>query len=877
MLTSRTKLGPYEITGALGAGGMGEVYRARDTRLGRDVALKVLPEAFARDAERMARLRREAQVLASLNHPNIAAIYGFEDSGATHALVMELVEGPTLAERIKSGAIAMDEALPMAKQICEALEYAHERGIIHRDLKPSNVKVTTEGNIKVLDFGLAKAIEGDASAASVENSPTLSAVATRAGFLLGTTAYMSPEQAKGKSADRRSDIWAFGVMLFEMLSGKRLFTGETSSDTLAEVLKTEPDFALLPATTPARIRELLARCLKKDPRQRLQSIGDARIAIEETLAGTADTGASAARTDARAKIRERLAWAAAILLLALIAALLVKAYMAHAPQHMQAVRSAILPPPGFAFEPYHFAISPDGSRLAFVALGPDGKDTLWVRPLSSSSAQQLNGTEDAYFPFWSPDNRHIGFSSHGRLKAVDIEGGAAQYLCDLTYSEAFGGTWNSAGTIVFAGRLQGPLGRVADAGGAPVDITRMPHPNSSQAHRWPFFLPDGHHFLYFVDWSASEDSPGNGIYAGSLDSGDSKLVLANLAGNVQFASGDVLYVQDRRLMAQAFDTKRLQTDGTAAPITDQEIENLSILNSLGFSVSQNGMLVFQSATDSPSRLVWYDATGKQLGELRAAGFRDPQLSPDGQVLAAASDDLGNGQHFIRLYDLKRNISTRLTEGGNEEFPIWSHDGKKLAYSTGAGGKKNIEELPVDGSGSPKVLVQGVDVSPDDWSRDGRFLLFTAPEMGHPVVKLYSTEQHQVRSFTDGVEGKFSPDGKWVVHESASHQIVVQAFPGPGPRIEVSNLGGNQPTWSRDGRQIFYIQTDRKLMAVSFDPEKGRAGTPHALFQTRMSLLQFSKWQYTMAPDGRFLINSLPTDYAAPLTLVTNWPALLKKQ
>ncbi|MGH9734793.1 MAG: protein kinase domain-containing protein [Candidatus Acidiferrales bacterium] len=404
-LTSGTKLGPYEITGAIGAGGMGEVYRARDTKLGRDVALKALPEALARDAERMARLRREAQVLASLNQSNIAAIYGFEDSGNMYALVMELVEGLTLAERIKGCAVPLDEALPLAKQICEALEYAHERGIIHRDLKPSNIKITAEGHAKVLDFGLAKALEGDAAATDISNSPTLSAVATRAGFLLGTAAYMSPEQARGKNADRRSDIWAFGVVLFETLSGKRLFSGETTSDTLAEVLKAEPDWSLLPAQTPVRVRELLARCLKKDPRQRLQAIGDARIALEETMSG-ANLSPSSAATKLPPRWTQALPWAlAGLLAVALAASLLVfPALQREAPA--PAILSQIEPPANTIFtattgEPGTLAVSPDGERLAFVTKESDGRSRLWVRPFNSTNARPLEGTDGAVHPFWS--------------------------------------------------------------------------------------------------------------------------------------------------------------------------------------------------------------------------------------------------------------------------------------------------------------------------------------------------------------------------------------------------------------------------------------------------------------------------------------------
>ena len=672
------RLGPYEIVARIGAGGMGEVYRARDMRLGRDVALKVLPDAFARDAERMARFEREAKLLASLNHPNIASIYGLEESNTTRALVMELVEGPTLAERIKEGRLPSEEALPIAKQIAEGLEYAHERGIIHRDLKPSNVKVTPDGQVKVLDFGLAKALEGEDTEEEVQNSPTVSAVATRLGVLLGTAAYMSPEQARGKRVDRRADIWAFGSVLYEMLTGVDAFARETTSDTLAVVIGAEPDWSCVPCSVPAHIRELLRRCLRKDPKQRLQAIGDARIAIEEILSGTAGLEfPSGAESAVQNRWARGLPWAVATFCF-LVATALVSILSLRAPQPAQVVRSSLLPPPNASFLPYNFAVSPDGSRLAFVALGPDGKTALWVRTLSAPGAQQqLNGTEGVNFPFWSPDNRQIGFFADARLKTVEIASGAVLTLCDARFT--FGGTWNRDGTIVFAPSLLGPLYRVPASGGEPVPATQIARRGSIQTNRWPFFLPDGHHFLYLADWSGPADAQGNGIYAGSLESGEAKLVLPELVGNVAFASGRLLYVRQRTLMAQPFDLGRIATSGPAAPVTEQELEQRPTLSIHAFSVSQDGVLAFQSAADSPSRLVWFDPSGKELGQFPEVGYNDPDFSPDGRFLAVSSDDEHNGKHFIRVVDLKRGISTRLSEGGNEYYPIWSRDGKRITY------------------------------------------------------------------------------------------------------------------------------------------------------------------------------------------------------
>jgi serine/threonine protein kinase len=437
-----TRLGPYEIGAPLGAGGMGEVYRARDTKLGRDVALKVLPATFATDSERMARFRREAQVLASLNHPHIGAIYGFEDSSSAHALVMELIEGPTLADRIARGAIPVDEALPIARGIAEALEAAHERGIIHRDLKPANIKVTPDGNVKVLDFGLAKAIEDNPSATDIHNSPTITSMSTQPGIILGTAAYMSPEQAKGKSVDRRTDIWAFGCVLFEMLAGKRPFEGETVSDALAAVIRVEPEWSLLPSNTPQTIRNLLQRCLKKDPRQRLQAIGETRIAIEEVLSGTSQDLPSAVELRSTAW-RRALPWAvatAAIILAALFAA----KYFTRNPEPLPVIVSQIVPPPNTRFvftgiNPGPPILSPDGERLVFSAVSSDGRQLLWVRPFDSAAAKPLDGTDGATFPFWSADGRSLGFFANGKLSRIDVSGGPPLALCDIAIGR--GGTW----------------------------------------------------------------------------------------------------------------------------------------------------------------------------------------------------------------------------------------------------------------------------------------------------------------------------------------------------------------------------------------------------------------------------------------------------
>ncbi|MBI3694947.1 MAG: serine/threonine-protein kinase [Acidobacteria bacterium] len=520
-ISAGTRLGPYEIVASLGAGGMGEVYRARDARLGRDVALKVLPEVFAKDAERMARFEREAQVLASLNHPNIAALYGLEESGGVRALVMELVEGPTLAERIEDGPIPIDEALPIARQIAEALEAAHEKGIIHRDLKPSNVKVKADGAVKVLDFGLAKALEDDPASSDVRNSPTLSLAATRAGVILGTAAYMPPEQAKGKPVDRRADIWAFGVVLFEMLTGQQLFAGETAGDTLAAVIKDEPKWDRLPESTPPAIRKLLRRCLDRDPRRRLRDIGEARLVIEDVMAGApAEEPSPRPRVSASPRLAVSWVVAGALLISTLVLAFL---YFGETPPAERVMRYSVPAPEKASI--HSFAISPDGRYLAIAATA-QGKRYLWVRALDALQPQLLPGTEEAANPFWSPDSRWIGFFAQGKLKKIAVSGGPAQTLCDAAAGR--GGAWNRDGVILFAPSPTGPLFRVSAVGGVPVQVAKA---EGGGTHRNPVFLPDGRRFLYQVTGGTADKA---GVHVASLDGVAPRRVLADIS-NVAYA------------------------------------------------------------------------------------------------------------------------------------------------------------------------------------------------------------------------------------------------------------------------------------------------------------------------------------------------------
>ena len=589
-LKPQDRLGPYEILAPIGAGGMGEVYRAQDTKLGRDVAIKVLPESFAHDAERMARFEREAQVLASLNHPHIATIYGLERARRP-ALVMELVEGPTLAERIGGRAMPLDEALPIAKQIAEGLEYAHEKGIIHRDLKPANVKLTADGNVKILDFGLAKALEAPVPAGNPSISPTLTLAGTQAGVILGTAAYMAPEQARGATVDKRADIWAFGVVLYEMLTGKQPFAGETVSDTLAAVLKTEPEWEAI----PARLRRLVRRCLEKNPKRRLRDIGEARVVIEDVLAGSAEEQAvtAAPRPIAYSWLLPLSPWLSAALLLTTL--VLSWLYFRQAPPAERVVRTTIALPAKAVVD--SFALSPDGRYLTLSAR-VDGARRLWLRPLDALDPQLLPGTEDAGYPFWSPDSRYIGFFAQGKLKKIAVSGGPVRNLCDAV--DGRGATWNREGVIVFAPSAVSPdLQRVPADGGVPSSVTRA---ESGVHRRFPIFLPDGHRVLYLANSSKTPSQ--NGIFLTSLDAKENRRLLPDLSNAFYVPPGagrhgaQILFVRNGVLMAQPVHPATLQLAGEASPVADGVGQG--VLGFFWFSVSGDASLAFQAAPTYPS-------------------------------------------------------------------------------------------------------------------------------------------------------------------------------------------------------------------------------------------------------------------------------------
>ena len=904
-LATGSRLGPYEILALVGSGGMGEVYRARDAKLGRDVALKVLPEAFARDAERMARFQREAKVLASLNHPNIASIYGLEDSGATHALVMELVEGPTLADRIRSGPIPISEALPIAEQMCEALEYAHERGIVHRDLKPANVKVTNDDAVKVLDFGLAKALEGDASSIDIANSPTVSRMATQAGVLLGTAAYMSPEQAKGKQVDRRADIWAFGCVLYEMLTGKMAFRGESVTDTLAAVIKEEPDWSQLPAGTPIRVRVLLQRCLQKDPKQRLRDIGDARISLDEVLSGAPDASLAGVARIAAPLWRRPLPWALFAATLAIALAVLGWAYMRviNAPARTAELTRFQIPltvnsAPGGG----NFALSPDGRQLAFAVTGSDGVSRLWIRSLDSLEARPLLGSESPEFPpfFWSFDSRYIAFDAGGKLKKIDVSGGGAETLCDLSCN-AIGGSWNPDGVIIF-GLNPGSLMRVSANGGPASPLTTLDSSRNETNHAYPSFLPDRRHFIYL---RRSETPESSGVYVGSLDARpeeqDSKRLLATDSGPAYVPSADpgfgqVLFIRDGTLMAQPFDARRLELSGEPVTVADQVG---TLLDRGLFSASTNGVLVYKTGAGGVSQqLTWFDREGKVLGTAGEPGtYLTLALSPDGTRAAVGRFDRNPA---LWLVDFSRGTSTRFTFGPSSgRRGIWSPDGSRIIFASAPSGVFDLYQKLASGVKDEELLLKSSENKyPSSWSSDGHFLLYQVSDPKTTKTDLWVLPLGGdkkpfpfLRTEFSSYDGQFSPDGRWVAYvsdESGRDEVYVRTFSPDstaaasetGGKWLISPNGGSQPRWRRDGKELYYLAPDRKVMAVEIATNAVfQAGVPKALFQTPPPFAVTAYLQlWDVTPDGKRFLFVGPVEQTGqpPFTVVLNWQAGLKK-
>ncbi len=739
-------LGPYVIAAQIGDGGMGEVYRAHDTRLDRDVALKVLPEAFAADSDRIARFQREARILASLDHPNIAIIHGLEPAGDVHALVMELVPGDDLSQRLVRGAIPIGEALPIAKQIAEALEAAHERGIIHRDLKPANIMVRADGIVKVLDFGLAKVMEPFGAGSNVSQPPNLSVPAmTQAGMILGTAAYMSPEQARGLAVDKRADIWAFGCVLYETLTGRAAFSGDTQSDTIAAILDREPHWKALPEHTPSSVRRLLRRCLEKDPKRRLPDIADARLEIDEaetTPSNANDAGATVSSSIARVRTRERVGWIIAAACLTGVVATWAFNRAAsgdRTPANIPSYSTSIVLPAGVRLwsgnPPGRFVLSPDGRRLAMVASDSTGLSMLWVRPLDSRVAQALAGTEGATYPFWSADSRFIAFLAQDKLKKISVASGEVVTLCDALFDSA--GTWNRDDVILFTPKGNSPLYRVSASGGTPTQVTTLETASGDVQHSFPFFLPDGRHFLYFVVGSQTSRIVPRGVYVGSLDSKAPGKLIEPGGSNAKYANGHLIFLRDGALLAQPFDVGRLELGGTPASLVDHvQTTGTSASDVAGaFTVSETGLLAYQTGSVVRSQLTWFDRAGTRLATLGdQADYVDVALSPDDTRVAVSLQDLAIGTRDLWIFDIARQLGERFTyESGDDFGPNWSRPGgDRIFFSSLRKGGIDLYEKPSSGSGSETLLFKddlgkfNASASPD-----GRFLMYVG---GGGIIK-----------------------------------------------------------------------------------------------------------------------------------------------
>jgi Tol biopolymer transport system component len=879
------RLGSYEITGKLGEGGMGEVYRATDARLRREVAIKVLPEAFLRDPERLARFEREAQLLAQLHHPNIASIFGLEESAGGRALVMELVDGPTLAERLASGPLPFDDALGIARQIAEALEEAHEKGIVHRDLKPQNVKLTGEGRVKVLDFGLAKAMEAPGGPSSVAdaarsptlmNSPTLTSAGTQLGVILGTAAYMAPEQAAGAAVDRRADIWAFGVVLYEMLSGRRLFDGETVSHVLAGVLKDEPDFSALPASTPRRIVDLVRRCLRKKPRERLQSIGDARLAIDEVLADPRADDRPAAPSAAPVPRAAKLPWAlavAGVAAAALFAALWLNGAKPAAPA--PTIHASVVPPPQTGFGDT-FALSPDGRRLVFSAFDQKTRTGgLWLRDLDRGEATRLPSTDGGEMAFWSPDGSQLGFFAEGKLKRLDLRGGTAQTICDAPTPR--GAAWGPDGRIVLAPSFRVGLSVVPASGGAPQPLTTLDEARHEKSHRFPVFLPGGKTILFLAQTAeAGARQDESGIEALDLASGQRRRLVPTNSSPLFSPPGEILFWREGVLLAQRFDPAKLTLSGDAVAVASPVAftQNEQALA----SVSGEGTLVYREGERGTfSSLVWLgrDGIGKQV-ILDQGLFRDFALSHDGKRLAYSNNSEGQGSSDVWVYDPERGASIRLTfEEGGDDRPVWSPNDRYLYYSNDHENDGTIFRRSSDGIGAPeKIGTTPEGIWPLAVSRDNRWLVVGAmvAKTGFDILR-FDLETKKITPLVDTPfqddEPAPSPDDRLLAYaseQSGRWEVYVQALQGESGRWQISTEGGRRPRWRADGKELFFLAAPDRVMTVDVVPgEVPRFSPPHEVFRQAID-------SFDVSPDGQTFVALRPSDSDVnrPLTLVSNW-------
>ena len=891
-LTSGTKLGPYEIQSPLGAGGMGEVYRALDTRLDRTVAIKVLASHLSSSPELKQRMEREARAISSLNHPNICQLYDIGSQDGADYLVMEFLEGETLADRLRKSAMPLNEIYKIGIAVAEALAVAHRTGIAHRDLKPGNIMLTQAG-AKLMDFGLAKPLSPQKTATGSGSAPSFTAAATlsgasplspltSAGSIIGTIQYMSPEQIEGKEADARSDIFAFGAVLYEMTAGKRPFAGKSQISLASAILENDPEpvSAAKPLTPPA-FEHVITTCLQKDPEQRFLAAHDIKLELQWIASGKS---ATAAPESAAVPASRRTPWFAAVAAAIVLGAL--GGFFLHRPAaSAPSIRMVVNPPPGGHFRLTDDAagppvLSPDGAYLAFTATGADGKTSIWLRPMNSTEARLLPDTNDAIFPFWSPDSRSIGYFAGNKLKTIEINGSAAQVICDVTLGR--GGAWGPGGVIVFSPFPTAALSQVSASGGASAPLTKLDAPLHT-SHRWPFFLPDGKHFLYFAMHHDPSKSSNNAIYYASLDGRESRL-LVHAQTNAIYAAGFLLFGRGDQLMAQPFDPARGALSGEPQAISSGVLNDVTTWH-LGATASGSGVLAFANGTSGNVQLVWMDRSGKQT-DVAADNLKNLQyarLSPQGDRVALMLD---SGINDIWTLDLKRGVRTRLTFGPvANTYPLWSPDGKWVAYAGVSSGSTSIYRKPSDGSGTEEMLISDPNavgfMKPSDWSRDGKTLFYsTGLPTGDQLVWALPLDgdrkPHTVMAHA--TDGALSPNGRWLAYTSFSGQseVFVVAYGGGQGKWQISSNGGQLPHWSQDGKELYYFDLAQSIQAIPVKEAGGALefGSPQTLI-SQWTIL--STPFYSVAPDGkRLLMERVSQQVSQPITVVTNFAAGLKK-